>query len=217
MEDIQDLRKPSDIPPVSLEKLNDYSDRQKDKWIYYRAYTKNYNNVKNSNDFSPEFIYYLQTKPHYNNPQYDQYIGYIIPHSGNMFFLPFYKRRQVLRSSDGIWEAYTTNFVLGDRSQYMFIYYLGINEPADRKRQADEEKRLREEKILAKDKAAEVAETTVRAGVKEEEGYGVEMKTKNPKTGKYDIGGRRTRRRKFRNKKSRKSKKSRKTRKYKRK
>lgn len=37
----------------------------------------------------------------------------------------------------------------------------------------------------------------------------VEMKTKNPETGKYDMGGRRTRRRK-----SRKSKKSRKSRKH---
>ena len=37
----------------------------------------------------------------------------------------------------------------------------------------------------------------------------VEMKTKNPETGKYDMGGRRTRRRK-----SKKSKKSRKSRRY---
>ena len=37
----------------------------------------------------------------------------------------------------------------------------------------------------------------------------VEMKTKNPETGKYDMGGRRTRRRK-----SKRSKKSRKSRRY---
>ena len=40
----------------------------------------------------------------------------------------------------------------------------------------------------------------------------VEMKTKNPETGKYDMGGRRTRRRKSR--KSKRSKKSRKSRKH---
>jgi len=39
-----------------------------------------------------------------------------------------------------------------------------------------------------------------------------EMKTKNPETGKYDMGGRRTRRRKSR--KSKRSKKSRKSRKH---
>ena len=41
-----------------------------------------------------------------------------------------------------------------------------------------------------------------------------EMKTKNPETGHYDMGGRRRTRRKLRTKKSKKSKKSRKSRKH---
>ena len=41
-----------------------------------------------------------------------------------------------------------------------------------------------------------------------------EMKTKNPETGKYDMGGRRRTRRKLRTKRSKKSRKSRKSRKH---
>jgi hypothetical protein len=196
MADIQDLRKPSYIPPVSLEKLNDYIE---EKTSHIRM---DRDNVKDYNGFDPKLICYLQTIPNYHRrpPEYDEYIGYIISHSGTWFFLPFYKRSQFLNGAGGNWETYIRNFKLDDRREYMFIYYLGINEPAERER------------------AAGRVETTVRAGVKEDdERGGIEMKTKNPETGKYDIGGRRTRRRKFRNKKSRKSKKSRKTRKYKRK
>ena len=38
MEDIQTLRKPSNIPPVTLEELNDYSEGNKDQWINSRRY-----------------------------------------------------------------------------------------------------------------------------------------------------------------------------------
>jgi hypothetical protein len=33
MGDIQALRKPSNIPPVTLEELNDYSEGNKDRWV----------------------------------------------------------------------------------------------------------------------------------------------------------------------------------------
>ena len=194
-----DIQKPSNIPPVSIERLNDYNGRQKDKWINNKLKGRG----KISREFKPELIYYLATtwKVTTSGHQMDEMIGYIIPYSGNIWFLPFYKRINILGLPTKYWEDYTTNFELGNLRNYDTISDLGINEPADRERQEREQNRQRGE-IAALKK------------VEPEDKYGIELKTKNPETGKFDLGGSRrrsTRRRKL--KKSKKSRKSRKSRK----
>ena len=59
MEDIQALTKPSNIPPVSLEELNDYSEGNKDKWIKNHTYGTT---ITKASDFRPDRIYHLATK-----------------------------------------------------------------------------------------------------------------------------------------------------------
>ena len=119
MEDIQVLTKPSNIPPVTLEELNDYREGNKDKWINSRRYgeplTKadNFKNKGNS-------IFHLATK--LENPKgLKEMIGYI--DQVNMVFLPFYKRENRGNLTDK-WEDYTTNFKIGGNIKYKFVFEL---------------------------------------------------------------------------------------------
>ena len=254
MGDIQTLRKPSNIPPVTLEELNDYSAGNKDKWINNH---KIGTTVRFARDFNPYRIYYLATNL-VNYTGREEMIGYI---KGGLVFLPFYKRNIVTGGATGKWEDYTTNFEIGGQIRYAFVFNLGPNERAEREAgrsredeerearrkreddtrdsrmvqeeiqrslrlmeqmdtQREAEERSREEK--RQQAAARLREAETKG---ESEGEGIQLKTKNPKTGKYDMGGRRTRRRRSSRKlklsrrssrklrKSKKSKKSKKSRK----
>ena len=147
MEDIQTLRKPSNIPPVTLEELNDYSEGNKDQWINSRRYgeplTKadNFKNKGNS-------IFHLATK--LENPKgLKEMIGYI--DQVNMVFLPFYKRENRGNPTDK-WEDYTTNFKIGGNIKYKFVFDLGLNERAEREagrsREDEERERRRVEEAI---------------------------------------------------------------------
>jgi hypothetical protein len=224
MEDIQTLRKPSNIPPVTLEELNDYSEGNKDKWINNHKIGES---IRFSRDFNPYRIYYLATNL-VNYTGKEEMIGYI---KGGLVFLPFYKRIIKTGGPTGKWEDYTTNFDIGGQIKYAFVFFdLGPNKPAEREEgrsredeerarrraaeddtrdsrtveeakarslrlmeqmdtQREAEEKKREEKRLA---AAERLREVERKG-EEGEGEGIQLKTKNPETGKWE-GGRRTRR-----------------------
>ena len=220
MEDIQTLRKPSNIPPVTLEELNDYSAGNKDKWINTH---KIGDSIRFSRDFNPYRIYYLATNL-VNYTGREEMIGYI---KAGLVFLPFYKRNIVTGGETGKWEDYTTNFDIDGRIRYAFVFDLGPNEPAEREAgrsredeerearrkreddtrdsrmvqeeierslrlmkqmdtQRESEEKKREEKRLS---AAAILREAERKG--ESEGEGIQLKTKNPKTGYYEMGGRR--------------------------
>ena len=104
MEDIQSLRKPSDIPPVTLAELNDYSAGNKDQWI-------NNHKIGDSMRFFRQFndnnIYYLATNV-LNYRTWDEMIGYI---NEDNVFLPFYKRSVKIGGLNTEWEDYTTNLI----------------------------------------------------------------------------------------------------------
>ena len=202
MEDIQALRKPSDIPPVTLAELNDYSEGNKDKWINNH---KIGTSMRFASDFRPDRIYYLATNV-LNYTSREEMIGYIDPYNrGGEIFLPFYKRNIVTGKPTAKWEEYTTNFELGDHKKYAFIFYLGTNKRAERElesNQEDEERqarmgeeaRVRQERM---EEEARVRQERLRVAEKQGETVGLEgiqLKTKNPETGKWE-GGRRTRRR----------------------
>ena len=135
MGDIQTLRKPSNIPPVTLEELNDYSEGNKDKWINNH---KIGDSIRFARDFNPYRIYYLATNL-VNYTGREEMIGYI---KGGLVFLPFYKRNIVTGGATGKWKDYTTNFDIGGQIKYAFVFDLGPNEPAEREiRRAEEDDR----------------------------------------------------------------------------
>ena len=139
MGDIQTLRKPSNIPPVTLEELNDYSAGNKDKWINNH---KIGTTVRFARDFNPYRIYYLATNL-VNYTGREEMIGYI---KGGLVFLPFYKRIIVTGGATGKWEDYTTNFEIGGQIRYAFVFNLGPNERAEReagRSREDEEREAR--------------------------------------------------------------------------
>lgn len=87
----------------------------------------------------------------------------------------------------------------------------------DKKQKEIEEKKAREEEARDNE-AIRILEARAEEARKEREemavkGNSIELRTKNPETGKYDKGGRRRTRRKLRTKRSKKSRKSRKHRK----
>jgi hypothetical protein len=87
----------------------------------------------------------------------------------------------------------------------------------EKKQKEIEEKKAREEEARDNE-AIRILEARAEEARKEREemavkGNSIELRTKNPETGKYDMGGRRRTRRR-RTKKSKKSKKSRKSRKH---
>lgn len=144
MEDIQTLRKPSNIPPVTLEELNDYSEGNKDQWINNHKYGAI---LKKASDFRPDRIYYLGAKME-NPKRVEETIGYIDPYNrGGQVFLPFYKRI----NTTGEWEDYTTNFNVGGQIKYAFVYYLGPNEPAEREKRRNQEDEERERRRTGED------------------------------------------------------------------
>ena len=152
MEDIQSLTKPSNIPPVTLEELND--ERNKDKWITDH---KHGSSLRFALDFRPDRIYHLATNL-VNYIGIEEMIGYIDPYNiGGMVFLPFYKRINLKGKPTSKWEKYTTNFHIGGHIKYAFIYYLGPNEPAERekrmKREDEERERRRAEEDNTRDKS----------------------------------------------------------------
>ena len=139
MGDIQTLRKPSNIPPVTLEELNDYSEGNKDKWINNH---KIGDSIRFARDFNPYRIYYLATNL-VNYTGREEMIGYI---KGGLVFLPFYKRNIVTGGATGKWKDYTTNFDIGGQKKYLFIFDLGPNENAEReagRNREDEEREAR--------------------------------------------------------------------------
>jgi hypothetical protein len=235
MGDIQTLSKPSNIPPVTLEELND--ERSKDQWINNH---KNERNKKFANDFNPDHIYQLSTN--LQGLKTEEMIGYIIPYNRNWVFLPFYTRDKVLGVPLNVWKNYTTNFELDNRMKYMFIYDLGINERAEREagrsredaareRRRAEEDAARDSRMVQKeiqrslqlmeqmDKQREAEERSreekrqqaasrLRAAEKEGEGKGVEGVQLKDFPKQSDIGGRRTRRRRSTRRKLKQSRKS---------
>jgi len=139
MGDIQALTKPSNIPPVTLEELNDYSEGNKDKWINNH---KIGTTVRFARDFRPDHIYYLATNL-VNYTGREEMIGYI---KGGLVFLPFYKRNIVTGGATGKWEDYTTNFEIGGQIRYAFVFNLGPNERDEReagRSREDEEREAR--------------------------------------------------------------------------
>jgi hypothetical protein len=231
MEDIQSLRKPSDIPPVTLAELNDYSAGNKDQWVNSH---KTGPSIQYARAFNDNNIYYLASNL-VNYTGREEMIGYV---KRGLVFLPFYKRIIKTGGPTGKWEDYTTNFDIGGQKKYLFVYDLGPNERAEseaRRSQEDEERarrraaeddtrdsrtveeakarslrlmeqmdtqreaeeKKREEKRLA---AAERLREVERKG-EEGEGEGIQLKTKNPETGKWE-GGRRTRRKRSTRKRS---------------
>lgn len=150
MEDIQSLTKPSNIPPVTLEELND--ERNKDKWITDH---KHGSSLRFALDFRPDRIYHLATNL-VNYIGIEEMIGYIDPYNiGGMVFLPFYKRINLKGKPTSKWEKYTTNFHIGGHIKYAFIYYLGPNEPAEREKRRDREDEERERRRREEDDTRE--------------------------------------------------------------
>jgi hypothetical protein len=214
MEDIQSLRKPSDIPPVTLAELNDYSAGNKDQWI-------NNHKIGDSMRFFRQFndnnIYYLATNV-LNYRTWDEMIGYI---NEDNVFLPFYKRSVKIGGLNTEWEDYTTNMELSNRYTF-FIFDLGINERADRARQARMEEETRRARM-----EQETGVRQARLRVAEKQGETVGLEGIELKDFSKKVGGRRTRRnkstrrrrtlrhnsRKLNSRKLKKSRKSRKSRK----
>jgi hypothetical protein len=234
MGDIQTLKKPSNIPPVTLEELNDYSAGNKDQWINNH---KIGTNLRFEIAFSDDNIYYLG-KNMVNFTGFEEMIGYI--GRGGTVFLPFYKRNNLKSAPTAEWEVYTTNFEMGGRIQYAFIFNLGVNEGDEREMRLAQERRQRESERVAEaiarsnrmmdemnrqNEASAEAKSRLRTAEKQGESTGIEgVQLTEKNTGKQvDIGGRKTRRRrmsrrhkstrrnksshKLRNKKSKKSKK----------
>ena len=145
MEDIQSLTKPSIIPPVSLEILNNYSEGNKDKWITDHTYGPI---LKKASDFRPDRIYYLGAKLE-NPKRLEEMIGYIDPYNrGGQVFLPFYKRINVIGEPTTQWEDYTTNFNVGGQIKYAFVFYLGTNEAAEREKRRNQEAKARSIRMM---------------------------------------------------------------------
>ena len=139
MGDIQTLRKPSNIPPVTLEELNDYSAGNKDRWVNSH---KTGPSIQFARLFNNNNIYYLATNL-VNYTGREEMIGYI---KGGLVFLPFYKRNIVTGGATGKWKDYTTNFDIGGQKKYLFIFDLGPNENAEReagRNREDEEREAR--------------------------------------------------------------------------
>ena len=110
MGDIQTLRKPSNIPPVTLEELNDYSEGNKDQWVNSH---KTGPSIQYARAFNDNNIYYLASNL-VNYTGREEMIGYI---KGGLVFLPFYKRNIVTGGATGKWEDYTTNFDIGGQKK----------------------------------------------------------------------------------------------------
>ena len=184
MEDIQSLRKPSDIPPVTLAELNDYSAGNKDQWI-------NNHKIGDSMRFFRQFndnnIYYLATNV-LNYRTWDEMIGYI---NEDNVFLPFYKRSVKIGGLNTEWEDYTTNMELSNRNAVLFIFDLGINERADRARQARMEEETRRARM-----EQETGVRKARLSVAEKQGETVGLEGIELKDFSKKVGGRRTRRNK---------------------
>ena len=148
MEDIQALTKPSNIPPVTLEELNDYSEGNKDQWINNHKYGAI---LKKASDFRPDRIYYLGAKLE-NPKRVEETIGYIDPYNrGGQVFLPFYRRINVKGEPTTEWEDYTTNFKVGGQIKYAFVFYLGANEHAEREKRRNQEDEEREGRRAGED------------------------------------------------------------------
>ena len=164
MEDIQSLTKPSNIPPVSLEELNDYSEGNKDQWINNHKYGAI---LKKASDFRPDRIYYLGAKME-NPKRVEETIGYIDPYNrGGQVFLPFYKRINVIGEPTTQWEDYTTNFNVGGQIKYAFVFYLGTNEAAEREKRMKQEDEERE-RIRAEEKIERSNRMMVRMNLQNE-------------------------------------------------
>ena len=136
MGDIQTLRKPSNIPPVTLEELNDYSEENKDRWVNSH---KTGPSIQYARVFNDNNIYYLASNL-VNYTGREEMIGYV---KRGLVFLPFYKRIIKTGGPTGKWEDYTTNFDIGGQKKYLFVYDLGPNERAEseaRRSQEDEER-----------------------------------------------------------------------------
>ena len=220
MEDIQSLTKPSNIPPVSLEELNDYSEGNKDQWINNHKYGAI---LKKASDFRPDRIYYLGAKME-NPKRVEETIGYIDPYNrGGQVFLPFYKRINVIGEPTTQWEDYTTNFNVGGQIKYAFVFYLGTNEAAEREKRRNQEAKARSIRMMEQMNAQN--EGSVRLAEEKRKAQSKERESLNESVNKAhfdsiqnnELGGTRRRRRRSRklkqSRRSRKLKQSRRSRK----
>ena len=217
MEDIQSLTKPSNIPPVTLEELNDYSEGNKDKWITGHKYGAT---IKKADKFRPDRIYHLATKLE-DPKRLEEMIGYIDPYNeGGVVFLPFYKRINVKDEPTAKWEDYTTNFKVGGQIKYAFVFYLGTNEAAEREKRRNQEAKARSIRMMEQMNAQN--EGSVRLAEEKRKAQSKERESLNESVNKApfdsiqnnELGGTRRRRRRSRKlKQSRRSRKLRKSRK----
>jgi hypothetical protein len=115
-------------------------------------------------------------------------IGYI---NEDNVFLPFYKRSVKIGGLNTEWEDYTTNMELSNRKTILFIFDLGINERADRARQARMEEETRRARM-----EQETGVRQARLRVAEKQGETVGLEGIELKDFSKKVGGRRTRRNK---------------------
>lgn len=126
MADIQNIKKPTNLPPITLAELNNYTEGNKDTYINQpKPFGINDGLIVNicADSINPNYIYYLKSSEF-------EMIGYI--HTINrkrMIFLPFYRRDR--HSSP--WEVYIINYELDkkDFNSVDEIKALGLNKNPD--------------------------------------------------------------------------------------
>ena len=140
MADIQNIKKPTDFPPITLAELNNYTEGNKDTYINqpkpFGIIDGLIANI-DTDSINPNYIYYLKSSEF-------EMIGYI--HTINrkrMIFLPFYRRDR--HSSP--WEVYIINYELDkkDFNSVDEIKALGLNKNPDF---AEEQERKYRETIV---------------------------------------------------------------------
>ena len=123
MEEIQNLKKRTNFPPITLEELNDYTEGNKDKYINQSPPSFMFSGPIMgifSDSTIPSYIYYLKSHDF-------EMIGYIDTiKRKRMIFLPFYKRNR--GNPIYLWYKYNTNYELNkDNNPFEEIKPLGLN------------------------------------------------------------------------------------------
>lgn len=152
MADIQNIKKPTNLPPITLAELNNYTEGNKDTYINQpKPFGINDGLIVNicADSINPNYIYYLKSSEF-------EMIGYI--HTINrkrMIFLPFYRRDR--HSSP--WEVYIINYELDkkDFNSVDEIKALGLNKNPDF---AEEQERKYRETIVNEENLADIKKQT---------------------------------------------------------
>ena len=145
MADIQNIKKPTNLPPITLAELNNYTEGNKDTYINqpkpFGIIDGRIVNI-DTDSINPNYIYYLKSSEF-------EMIGYIhrIDHK-RMVFLPFYRRDRHRRDRHSSpWEVYIINYELNkeDFNSVEEIKALGLNKNPDF---AEEQERKYRETIV---------------------------------------------------------------------